>query len=204
MTLEGLARMVMKLLEKDDMTRRRVAFHNFPYRKICGIEVFVSFEFTNFDDLVVNFNIEASNTRFSCDEYYIYSKTLDTVKGEDIPFSSITLEKIVGYFEKVVEIIPTLKLDKYDVCLSDEPNVFTEECLSFFKFENTELKYDACSVCLETCGSMTSDCKHHLCLECCEKIAETDHDCGPEGICDECGTKKCPICRTDFMSLQKA
>lgn len=86
MSLEGLSRMVMKLLEKDDMSRRRVAFHNFPYRKICGIEVFISFEFTNFEDLVVNFNIEASNTRFSCDEYFIYTKTLDTVKGEDIPF----------------------------------------------------------------------------------------------------------------------
>lgn len=203
MTLEGLARKVLKLLEKNDTTRRRINFHNFPIRKICGIDVYVSFEFTNFDDLNVNFNIEALNTKFDCDEYFLYSKNLETVKGEDILFSSITLEKIVEYFEKVLEIIPNLKLDKYDACLTDEPNIFTEECLSFFKFENTELKYDTCSVCLETCGTIT-DCKHHLCIDCCGKIDETEHECHPDGLCDECGYKKCPICRGDFMHLQKA
>ena len=50
---------------------------------------------------------------------------------------------------------------------------------------------------------MTNDCHHHLCIDCCGKIVETEHDCHPDGICDDCGYKKCPMCRGDFMSLQK-
>ena len=203
MSLEGLSRMVMQLLENCDDTHRRVSFHNFPIKKICGVEVYITFEFTNYDDLNVNFMIESSNVRFVCDEYHIFTKTLDTMKGDNLTFSSISLEKIVGYFEKVLEIIPNLRLDKYDACLTETPNIFTDECLALFKFENTELKYDICVVCLETCGTMTNDCNHHLCIDCCGKIVETEHDCHPDGICDDCGYKKCPMCRGDFMSLQK-
>lgn len=204
MTLEGLVQKVLKLLENDDMTRRRIAFHNFPIKAICGVGVFINFEFSNFKDLIVNFTIEPSSTRFECDEYFLYRKNLEIVKGEDIPFSSITFDRVKGYFEKVIEIIPTLRLDKYDCCLTDQPNVFTEECLSLFKFENTELKYDICSVCLDVCGTITSDCKHHLCLECCGKLPENEHECHPDGLCDDCGYRKCPMCRGDFMFLQKA
>jgi len=204
MSLEGLAQKVKKLLETPDSNRRRIAFHNFPIRVICGIDVFISFEFLNYDNLIVNFTIEASNSRFTCDEYYVYSKNLETIKGEDISFSSISLEMIVGYFEKIIEIIPTLHLDKYDARLTDEPNIYTEELLERFKFENTELKFDICSVCHEVCGTITYECKHYLCIECCGKIAETEHDCHPDGLCDDCGFKKCPLCRESFLNLQKA
>ena len=204
MTLEALARKVMKLLENPNSSHRRIAFHNFPIRRICGIDVFVNFEFSNYGNLVVVFTIQPSDVRFMCDEYNVYSKTLDTIEGDNLPFSSITLEKITGYFEKILEIIPTLRLDKHEARLTDEPVVYTDELLELFKFENTELKYDMCVVCHEVCGTITSDCKHHLCIECCGKIAENEHECHPDGLCDDCGYKKCPVCRGDFLTLQKA
>ena len=155
----------------------------------------MTLEFLKEEKIIVRFLVD-SQLPIKNEDTIMYSKVIDTVDA----FFDITQLKVLGYLQEMIDIIPTLKLDKFAGALTDEFIFENEQILELFKFENTVLKYDTCCVCQELCGT-TTVCHHHLCIACFSKLAEVEHEC--EDICDECGTKKCPICRKDFYFIIK-
>ena len=195
--MNKLAKHVMCLVEKDKT--KTIMFHKFPIKTICEIDVIISLEFI-VEAPCVRFVID-SQVCIQNDESSLFCKVLETFDKED-GLSKITEETIMKYLQQMADIIPTLKIDKFESVLTDEETIFDEQIINLFKFENTVLKYDICAVCQDLCGT-TTECKHYLCIECFGKITETEHDCHPNELCDKCNLKKCPICRKDFYSIIK-
>jgi hypothetical protein len=196
--MDKLANHIMSLVEKDKT--KTIMFHKFPIKTICEIDVIISLEFIA-ENPCVRFLIDAQIC-IQDDDSSLFCKVLEKFEEED-GLSKITEETIMKYLQQIVDIIPTLKLDKFESVLTDEEIIFDEKIITLFKFDNTVLKYDICSVCHDLCGTITEECKHHLCVACVGKISENKHDCDFNGICDECGYKKCPLCRKDFYSIIK-
>lgn len=192
--MQDLADHIISLLEVEK-EKQNIMFHRFPIKSICEIDVIMTLEFLKEEKIIVRFLVD-SQLPIKNEDTIMYSKVIDTVDA----FFDITQLKVLGYLQEIIDIIPTLKLDKFAGALTDEFIFENEQILELFKFENTVLKYDTCCVCQELCGTTTA-CHHHLCIACFSKLAEVEHEC--EDICDECGTKKCPICRKDFYFIIK-
>jgi hypothetical protein len=94
----------------------------------------------------------------------------------------------------MLEIIPTLRLDKLKAKLTQDAPIDTTY-FDLFKFDNVELKYDICSVCHEICNT-TTECKHSICIECVSKLDGYESD-------DEDTLYNCPLCREKFKYLRR-
>lgn len=180
-------------IEKD---KQSIMFHRFPIKTICEIDVIISLEFLNEGKTLVRFLVD-SFLLVKDDDTLLFCKVIDKLENG---FANITREKVMDYLKEIIEIIPTLKLDKFTGTLTDEFVFETEQWIQLFKFDNTILKYDICCVCHELCGT-TTECHHHICVACVSKLSENNHECS--GICDECGIKTCPCCRKNFSYIIK-
>jgi hypothetical protein len=190
--MNKLAKHVMCLVEKDKT--KTIMFHKFPIKTICEIDVIISLEFI-VEAPCVRFVID-SQVCIQNDESSLFCKVLETFDKED-GLSKITEETIMKYLQQMADIIPTLKIDKFESVLTDEETIFDEQIINLFKFENTVLKYDICAVCQDLCGTTTEDCNHHLCISCFSKLPENKQDD------TDFDTRKCPLCRKDFYSIIK-
>ena len=193
--MEKVVEHILKLLEED--SKLPIMFHKFPIQTIHRVDVFISLEFINDDRPFVRFNIEAKNVDFDDADYHLYCKVLEQFETP----TTFTSEMITKYMQEIIDIMPTLKLDKFDAKLTNKFVFEDEQYIELFKFENVTLKYDICSVCMDLCGTVT-ECKHHLCIACCSQMSEKEHECDWDG-CEICGKKSCPVCRADFDKLIK-
>jgi hypothetical protein len=172
-----------------------ISFCDFPIRSICGIDVHVELQFQSIGANTIQCILiittskvlycEGSNT-------HLFSKTLDTIKPT-VDFTLFTVEKITNYIKQMLDIIPTLRLDKLQACLTQN-ELIDLSYIELFKFDNTELKYDICSVCHELCGTKT-ECKHSICIECVSKLDGYESE-------DEDLIYDCPLCRAKFKYIR--
>jgi hypothetical protein len=192
--MEQLAARIHTKIQKEEPS---ISFCDFPIRSICGIDVHVELQFQSIGAHTIECVLiittedvlycEGSNT-------HLFSKTLDTIKPT-ADFTLFTVEKITDYIKQMLVIIPKLQLNKLDAKLTQEEPIDTSY-IELFKFQNTEIKYDICSVCHDLCGT-TTKCNHFICIECASKLDgyQSDEDSDPE--------YDCPLCREKFKYLRR-
>jgi hypothetical protein len=157
-----------------------------PIEKICGVQICSHIAIRKWKG-----NIESVVFRVqSFDMGVMDSGNGPTViygnKLNSASTKSLTMEQMVSYVERVLEIIPTLRLNKRQGNLSEY--VYSDEVIGLFKFDNTTThSYEECCVCQELTGTKT-ECEHHLCLLCMSSLHEVEDEDGDE-------VKKCPMCR---------
>jgi hypothetical protein len=180
-----------------DVRNETRTFCDFPIRSICGMKVHIelSFESLGLKRKQCTMRINTFDVLYSENsETQLFSYTFDSIDPAT-NFTIFTEEKIIDYIKQMLDIIPTLRLDKLKACLTQREPMDTSY-FELFKFDNTELKYDICSVCHELCGTKTK-CKHTICIECASKLDgyQSDEDEDPEYDCPLCRAKFKYICR---------
>jgi len=173
-----------------------ISFCDFPIRSICGMDVHVELEFQTFRAnamqcalKIITFDVKYSRNS----ETILFSHTLELIQPI-VDFTLFTVEKINNYLNQMLEIIPKLRLDKLKAKLTQDDPIDTTY-FELFKFENTELCYDICSVCHELCNT-TTECKHSICILCVSKLDGYESD-------DEDTEYDCPLCRAKFKYLRR-
>ena len=202
MALQQLSTKIKNVIDEQESKNRPLCFNDFPVDKICDIECYFYLEIVKYtNEYIVRFGINASSVNVTWeDEFVLYIKLLDT-RAETYTANSLTLENITEYINRILEIVPNLKinkLEKFGNVLTDSL-IEQDDIIELFQFPNVELKYNPCSVCLDQCCTKTRDCKHPLCFLCCSKIKFVCNDMC-DG-CDNCCTRDCPICRGRFQML---
>jgi hypothetical protein len=169
-------------------------FCDFPIRSICGVNIHLELEFQSLGAnakqcviKIITFDVKYSGNS----DTELFSHTLELIRPT-VDFTLFTVEKITNYIKQMLEIIPKLRLNKLKAKLTQEEPIDTSY-IELFKFENTELRYDICSVCHELCNT-TTKCKHSICIECASKLDGYESD-------DEETEYDCPLCRTRFIYL---
>jgi hypothetical protein len=168
-------------------------FCDFPIKSICGMNVHLELVFLSLgaNTKQVRICIGTYDVSYAAHtETQLFAHTLETI--QNIEFSFFTIEKIIDYIKQMLEIIPTLQLDKLKAKLTqDAPIDMTY--FDLFKFDNTQIKYDDCCVCREICNT-TTECKHPICILCVSKLDGYESD-------DEPTARDCPLCRQQFKYL---
>jgi hypothetical protein len=191
--MESLAAIIHEKIQSSVQERRH--FYDFPIKSICGMNVDIDLAFLSLGantkqsrmKIITN---DVSYAAHSDTELYDYP--LETI--QNIEFSFFTIEKIIDYIKQMLEIIPTLRLDKLKAKLTQDDPIDTTY-FDLFKFDNTTCKYDVCCVCHDLCGT-TTECKHPICIECVPKLDGYESD-------DEPTTRDCPLCRNQFKYLRR-
>ena len=171
-------------------------FCDFPIRSICGVNIHLELEFQSLGSnakqcvmKIITFDVKYSRNS----DTELFSHTLELIQPT-VDFTLFTVEKITNYIKQMLEIISKLRLDKLKAKLTqEEPN--NTSYIELFKFENTKLRYDICSVCHELCNT-TTECKHSICIECASKLDGYESD-------DEDTEYSCPLCREKFKYLRR-
>ena len=195
--MEFLAARIHKEIQGKPEYYETRSFCDFPIKSICGINIHLELEFqsqgANAKQCVmkiITFDVKYSRN-FDAE---LFSHTLELIQPT-VDFTLFTVEKITNYVNQMLDIIPTLRLDKLKAKLTQDDPIDTTY-FELFKFENTELKYDICSVCHDLCNTKT-ECKHSICILCVSKLDgyESDEDEDPE--------YDCPLCRAKFKYLRR-
>jgi len=189
--MESLAARIHKKIQSSEHECR--PFCDFPIKSICGMNVHVELVFLSLGANTKQARIIIGTDDVSYDthsETQLFAHTLESIKGD---FTLFTVEKITNYINQMLEIIPTLRLDKLKSCLTQDDPIDTTY-FDLFKFDNTELKYDICCVCHDLCNTKT-ECKHPICIECVPKIDGYESD-------DEPTRRDCPLCRNQFKYIR--
>ena len=173
-----------------------ISFCDFPIKSICGIGVHVRLQFQSIGANTIQCILIITTSDVLYEEgsdIHLFSKTLDTIKPT-VDFTLFTIEKITNYIKQMLDIIPTLRLDKLHACLTqNEPTDLSY--IELFKFSNTELRYEICSICHEFCNTKT-ECKHSICIECVSKMDGYESE-------DEDPIYDCPLCRAKFKYIRR-
>ena len=94
--------------------------------------------------------------------------------------------------DKMLEILPTLKFNKYNGIFTERMPIYTS-IIDFFKdVEGLVLENQECCVCLEVTNTKT-ECDHYLCVPCFQQIPLV----GDDEDEDE-KERRCPLCREDI------
>jgi len=172
-----------------------ISFCDFPIRNICGIGVHVSLQFQSIgaNTIQCKLIIDTSDVLYyEGKETLLFSRSLDMITPT-VDFTLFTCEKITNYIKQMLDIIPTLRLDKLKAYFTQEEPIDISY-IELFKFENTELKYEICSICHDLCGTRTK-CKHSICIECVSKLDGYQSD-------EEDPEYDCPLCRAKFKYIR--
>ena len=170
-------------------------FCDFPIKSICGMNVQLELVFLSLgaNTKQVRICIGTYDVIYAAhSETQLFDHTLETI--QNIEFSFFTIEKIIDYIKQMLEIIPTLRLDKLKAKLTQDAPIDTTY-FDLFKFDNTTCKYDVCCVCHDLCGT-TTECKHPICIECVSKLDGYESD-------DEDTLYNCPLCREKFKYIRR-
>jgi len=153
-----------------------------PIHKIDGIEV---------DVKVVMNSKDVGRMNLIVRHEYFYTKHLLFDK-----WFNFTKETAQEDTMKLLEVIKSLKFNKKTTLLESSCDCEKEEemnpelwCGLFEDCEKIKLNWDMCCVCHEIANSKFKECRHTICLECCDKLKEIDD--GEVSI-------RCPICREDY------
>jgi hypothetical protein len=191
--MEQLAARIFDKIQSSEHGSR--TFCDFPIKSICGMNVHLELSFLSLGASTKQVRI-VIGTYDICysenSETQLFFHTLETINRSGVDFTIFTIEKIMNYIKQMLEIIPTLRLDKLKSCLTQSDPIDTSY-FDLFKFDNTELKYDICSVCHELCNTKT-ECKHPICIECVPRLDGYESD-------DEMTKRDCPLCRQQFKYI---
>jgi len=160
-----------------------------PIAKICGVQISSHIGIRKSMGKIesVVFRVQTFEMGNGDAPHVIYGKKLNAASTK-----SLTMEQMVSYVERVLEIIPTLRLNKRQGNLSEY--VYSDEVIGLFKFDNTTThSYEECCVCQELTGTKT-ECEHHLCLLCMSSLHEVEDEDGE-------AEKNCPMCRETIILI---
>jgi hypothetical protein len=100
-------------------------------------------------------------------------------------------QTISATLDKMLEILGTLKFNKYNGIFSTETCDIYLSVNDFFKDVNgLVLQGGECSICLELINTKT-ECKHYLCVPCYQQINLVGND-------EDEQERPCPMCREDI------
>lgn len=190
--MESLAKAIMQKLEKtlEGLGNSSDIYFKLPIKTICGIKVSSELKFVRHNSQIhaVAFNVESYDI---CDESEDSPSIFYRNVLKDLRVTTLTLEQIISCIEQILTIIPTLKFNKKTSELTDE-DFLGDDVHELFKFDNTTIIGDVCSVCHELTNTRT-DCSHQLCLVCMSSI-KGYYESGEH-------IRKCPLCRDDITIL---
>jgi hypothetical protein len=144
------------------------------------------------------FGIEAKNVGTDGEyEYSCRDLLYDVMYDKKVDF---TIEDYEVFVKKVFDTLEKIQFDKMSGRFATQEKIrINREILEPIRLmPHIKMTYDTCAVCLDFTETKTQ-CKHHLCVYCWDKIKRKycgDCDNG-RSDCEkiDCGRKPCPICR---------